>query len=244
MKICAHLLVFALIFVSQEVSSDAGNCVRYGVELSLQNKEKLKGFIQIRSYNPMIEHDSEKLFNLLTNGPTKEIVLFRNLYTIEYPRIFPQIENPPHGFKYSASITEETQTIPVNAIEQLDLLEILFCEHGEFPKASGSDAFLVHYSAHVIRGLTKKEIQHMQSNPIASMMCEDAISSENYQTIYLLSYNNGIGKEKLKDFCSELLLDKDPNVTYPTPGFYQKRRSHYEEKKEVFRNKKIITVTI
>lgn len=243
-KFLAHLFVIALVFVSQEVSSDAGNCVRYGVELKFQNNEKLEGFIQIHSYNPMIKNDSEKLFDLVTNGRAKEIVLFKRIYTIEYPRFFPQSETPPYGFKLSASIIEETQTIPVNSIEQLDLLGISLCEHGDFPKASGSDAFLVQYHAHVIRGFTKEEIQRMQSRPIGSMICEDSISSESYQTIYLLSYNNEIGEAKLKEFCSELLLDKDPNIKYPTPEFYERRRSQYRVKKESFRHKKIIVVTI
>ena len=74
----------AMMFVPVSSSADIGNCVRYEVVLKTANQSALKGFMQVRSYDPMIEANGKKLLELIRDRRLKAATVFKTIRTIEY----------------------------------------------------------------------------------------------------------------------------------------------------------------
>ena len=189
-------IVFAFFVLGLNVTfsfCDVGNCVRYKVEIFLNDGSQSTGFIQIASYDPMIERDDSLFLTYLKEdlGRKKQesFTLYKKIQTIE----FPKLEYQTYGFKFSAAVKEDIVFINKGKIENIRLLDIYGCEHGDFSgikRRHPKDAFLIHYHHWIIQELTQKEIDMLQTRPAALISRESPLSVEGIDRLFVLVMTN------------------------------------------------------
>jgi hypothetical protein len=242
-------IVFAFIVFSLNVTfsfCDVGNCVRYEVELFLDDGSQLTGFIQIASYDPMIELD-DSLFSAylkedLRRKKQESFTLYKKIQTIE----FPKLEYQTYGFKFSAAVKEDIAFVNSGKIENIRLLDICGCEHGDFSeikRRTPKDAFLINYHHWIIDELTQSEIDMLQTKPELMISRESPLSVGDIDRLFVLCYDESVSESELNELGSRLFLNIS-DVKVPQKDLYEKRIQHYNKVKEELRKKKIIAVII
>ncbi|MBW1811392.1 MAG: hypothetical protein JRJ87_24600 [Deltaproteobacteria bacterium] len=243
--ICTHIrvgLMFALIFISGASWADIGMCVRYRISLIKGNAEKVEGFFQISSYDPMIELNNEKLLKHIRERRIKVLKIHKTIRTIE----FPKLQEDLCKFRYSATPNEDIFEVPVDSITDLKIFIIDKCEHGNFPRSPGIDDFLVAYHADVITELNRYEIDYLQKKPHASTICRDKILGEFYlrmHKIHILSYNREIDQMDLKHLCRTMLIPSSGKKAQATLS-WKAIKKQYKRGKAQLRKKKVVVFTI
>ena len=225
---------------------DVGNCVRYKVELFLNDGSQLTGFIQIASYDPMIELDDSLFLTYLKEDlerrKLESFTLYKKIQTIE----FPKLEYQTYGFKFSAAIKEDIAVIKVERIKSIHLLDICGCEHGDFSeikRRNPKDAFLINYHHWIIGELTQSEIDMLQTKPEVMITRESPLSVEGIDRLFVLCYDESVSESKLNELSSRLYL-KISDVKVPQEDLYERKIEHYYKIKENLRRQRIITLII
>ena len=242
-------IVLAFIVLAFNVTfsfCDVGNCVRYKVELFLNDGSQLTGYIQIASYDPMIELDDSLFLTYLKEdlGRKKQesFTLYKKIQTIE----FPKLEYQSYGFKFSAAVKEDIVVVNSGKIENIRLLDICGCEHGDFSgikRRNPKDAFLINYHHWIIEELTQSEIDMLQTKPELMISRESPLSVGDIDRLFVLCYDESVSESELNDLSSGLYL----NISFDkSPGkeIYERRIEHYNKVKKDLRSKKIITLII
>ena len=242
-------IVLALIVLALNVTfsfCDVGNCVRYEVELFLNDGNQLTGFFQIASYDPMIELDDSLFLTYLKEdlGRKKQesFTLYKKIQTIE----FPKLEYQTYGFKFSAAVKEDIAFINSGKIENIRLLDICGCEHGDFSeikRRNPKDTFLINYHHWIIEELTQSEIDMLQTKPELMINRESPLSVGGIDRLFVLCYDESVSESKLNELSSRLYLNIS-DVKVPQKDLYERKIEHYNKVKENLRRKKIITLII
>jgi hypothetical protein len=241
--------VFAVVlFVFNLTDSfcDVGNCVRYKVELILDDGSQRTGYIQIVTYDPMIELDNSLFLTHLKKDLVRKnrdsFALYKRIQTIE----FPKLEFQNFGFKYSAAGKNDTVLVNIERIKYLHLLDICGCEHGDFSeikRRNPKDKFLIKYHHWIIDELTQWEIDMLQTKPAFLINRESPLSGSGVDSLFVLCYDNSISESKLNQLSSGLYLDISDDKA-PEKELLERRIEHYNKVKEDLRRKKIITLII
>jgi hypothetical protein len=225
---------------------DVGNCVRYKVELFLNDGSQLTGFIQIASYNPMIDLDDSLFLTYLKEDLERKklesFTLYKKIQTIE----FPKLEYQTYGFKFSSALKEDIAVIKVERIKNIHLLDICGCEHGDFSeikRRNPKDAFLINYHHWIIEELTQSEIDMLQAKPELMINRESPLSVEGIDRLFVLCYDESVSESKLNELSSRLYLNIS-DVKVSQKDLYERKIEHYLKVKENLRRKKIITLII
>jgi hypothetical protein len=241
------VFVFIVLALNATFSfSDVGNCVRYKVELFLNDGSQLTGFIQIASYDPMIELDDSLFLTYLKEGLGRKkqelFTLYKKIQTIE----FPKLEYQTYGFKFSAAVKEDIAFINSGKIENIRLLEICGCEHGDFSEIKRrhpKDAFLINYHHWIIQELTQKEIDMLQTRASVLVSRESPLSVGGIDRLFVLCYDESVSESKLNELSSRLYLNVS-DVKVPQKDLYERKIQHYNKVKENLRREKIVTLII
>ncbi len=225
---------------------DVGNCVRYEVELFLNDGSQLTGFIQIASYDPMIELDDSLFWTYLKQDLERKkqesFALYKKIQTIE----FPKLEYQTYGFKFSVAVKEDIAFIHSGKIENIRLLDICGCEHGDFSeikRRTPKDAFLIHYHHWIIEELTQSEIDMLQTKPELMISRESPLSVGDVDRLFVLCYDESVTESELNDLSSRLFMNIS-DVKVPQKDLYERKIEHYLKVKENLRRQKIITLII
>lgn len=242
-------IVFAFILLALNVTfsfCDVGNCVRYEVELFLNDGSQLTGFIQIASYDPMIEFDDSLFWTYLKEDLRKKkqesFTLYKKIQTIE----FPKLEYQTYGFKFSAAVKEDIAFIHSGKIENIRLLDICGCEHGDFSeikRRNPKDAFLINYHHWIIEELTQREIDMLQTKPELMISRESPLSVGGIDRLFVLCYDESVSESELNVLSSRLYLNIS-DAKIPEKELYERKIEHYNKVKKELRSQKIITLII
>jgi hypothetical protein len=225
---------------------DVGNCVRYKVELETHDSNQLIGYIQISSYDPMVEIDDLLFFDYLKKDLEKKnrntFTLYKNIQTIEYPKL----EFQTYGFKYSAASKSDILEVNIEKIKSIRLLDIGPCEHGDFSSLKRSipkDNFLINYFHWIIEELTQDEIDMLQTKPELMISRESPLSKHGVDRLYVLCYDKSMTESELNQLCSGLYLGvTDDPVS--EKELFERKIDFYNKVKHDLRSKKIITLII
>ena len=248
-KILCKGIIFAVIFFVFNITDsycDVGNCVRYKVELNLNDGSQLLGFIQIVSFNPMIELDDLLFFTHLKMDLERKnqdsFALYKKIQTIE----FPKLEFQTYGFKYSAAIKKDIVVVNLEKIKKIRLLDICACEHGDFSeikRRNPKDRFLINYHHWIIEELTQREIDFLQAKPELMIDRESPMSANDMGRLFVLCYDKSISESKLNQLSSGLYLDISDEMV-SEKELLRRKNEHYKKVKEDLRENKIITLII
>jgi hypothetical protein len=214
--------------------------------LFLNDGSQFTGFIQIASYDPMIELDDSLFLTYLKEdlGRKKQesFTLYKRIQTIE----FPKLEYQSYGFKFSAALKEDIVFINSGKIESIRLLDICGCEHGDFSEIKRrhpKDTFLINYHHWIIQELTQTEIDMLQARPAVLISRESPLSVGGIDRLFVLCYDESVSESKLNELSSRLYLNIS-DVQVPQKDLYERKIEHYNKVKENLRKEKIITLII
>jgi hypothetical protein len=225
---------------------DVGNCVRYKVELRTYDNAQLIGFIQIFSYDPMVEIDDLVFFDYLKKDLAKKnqdtFTLYKKIQTIEYPKL----EFQTYGFKYSATSKRDILEVNIETIKSIQLLDIGPCEHGDFSsikRSSPKDNFLINYFHWIIEELTQDEIDMLQTKPEFLIGRESPLSMNGVDRLFVLCYDKSMTESELNQLCSGLYFSVADDAV-PEKELFERKINHYNKVKNDLRRKKIITLIV
>jgi hypothetical protein len=239
-------VVILLVLNLTDSFCDVGNCVRYKVELHTNDNAQLIGFIQIFSYEPMVEMGDLHFFDYLKKYLAKKnqdtFTLYENIQTIEYPKL----EFQTYGFKYSAASKRGIVEVNIEKIKSIHLRDLGPCEHGDFStikRSSPKDSFLINYFHWIIEELTQPEIDMLQTKPELLISRESPLSSHEWDRLFVLCYDKSITESELNQLCSGLYLNAiDDEITQEE--FLQRKTEHYHAIKNDLKRKKIVTLIV
>jgi hypothetical protein len=248
-KILFNGIFFAVIFFVFNLTNsfcDVGSCVRYEVELILNDGSQSTGSIQLATYDPMIELDDLLFFTHLKKDLARKnrnsFTLYKKIQTIE----FPKLEFQTYGFKYSATVKKDIFIVNIEKIKKIRLLDICACEHGDFSeikRGNPKDRFLINYHHWIIEELTQSEIDMLQAKPEFQIDRESPLSDSGVDRLFVLCYDKSISESKLSQLSSGLYLNiSDNKIT--EKELLKRKIEHYKKAKEDLRGKKIITLMI
>ena len=242
-------IVFAVIFFvffRNDSFCDVGSCVRYKVELVLNDGSLLTGYVQIVAFDPMIELDNELFFAYLRKDVERRnldsFTLYKRIQTIEFPRL----ESQTFGFKYSAAVKEDIFSVDPEEIKGIHLHELCPCEHGDISELKTrrpEDVFLIHYHHWVIEELTQVEIDLLQTEPVFTIDRESPLSVEGIDRLYVFCYDPSIPESEFNRLASGLYSNLSSDKESPQKSWQEKIR-HYKQVKEELRKKKIIALIV
>jgi hypothetical protein len=225
---------------------DVGSCVRYKVEIIFNDGSQQTGYIQIASFDPMLELNNELFFAYLRKDAERRnldsFTLYKGIQTIEFPRL----ESQTFGFKYSAAVKEDIFSVDPEEMKGIHLHEICPCEHGDISELKTrrpEDVFLIHYHHWVIEELTQVEIDLLQTEPVFTIDRESPLSVEGIDRLYVFCYDPSILESDFNRLASGLYSNLSSDKESPQKSWEENIR-HYKQVKEELRKKKIIALIV
>jgi len=237
MKRIFLILLFSLL--ATELYADAGNCVRYEIGITLLNDEYIQGYVFKGGYNPIFDFKELSFKDYVLENclyQENKLSLFLNIRELVFPN-FSEYKRDC-DFRLNAASPMDLRKIDPSNIKEVKLIEFNICHKCD--KYDLEEGFYwngIHPI--VITELVDKEIDLLQTKPIATNSFQYRINE--YATFYVLSYNDSIDSESLKNLCNKFLMSLESDFDNNDLEMIEAK---YDSFKKALRKKDVIIFQI
>ena len=225
------LLTFGL---SGKVFPDAGNCVKYDVDIQLIDGQKIRGFVYAGGYEKKFQFQDISLLDYLKkNNPSDTLHIFKNIRQLKFPTT--NEGNEKCKFLFDATTADNEIKILKKKIKTIRVVSYSVCNNCDVANEETGYYWNGIYPT-VITELTKAEIDLLQTKPTATVTFGHDIEN-NTDGYWMISYSSEYKQADLEKLKSEFLLETDKLLRENKWDIVQ---SKYRIFKSGLRKKKII----
>jgi len=235
-----HLFVILLLTfgLSEKVFSDAGNCVKYDVDIQLIGGQRLRGFVYAGGYEKRFQFkDVSFLDYLKKNNPSDTLHIFKNVRQLKFPTT--NEGNEKCVFHFDATTDDNDIKILKKKIKTIKVVSYSVCNNCDVANEETGYYWNGIYPT-VITELTKTEIDLLQTKPIATVNFGHDIEN-NTDGYWMISYSLGYKQADLEKLKNDFLLEADKLLRENKWDVVQDK---YKILKNELRKKKIILFKI
>jgi hypothetical protein len=235
-----HLFVIlTLTFgLSEKVFSDAGNCVKYDVDIQLIDGQKIRGFVYAGGYEKRFQFkDVSFLDYLKKNDPSDTLHIFKNIRQLKFPTT--NKGNKKCQFHFDATTRDNDIKILKNKVKTVKVLSYTVCNNCDLENKENGYYWNGIYPT-VITELTKTEIDLLQTKPIATVNFGHDIEN-NTDGYWMISYSTDYKQSNLEKLKKDFLQETDKLLKENKWDIVQDR---YKILKSRLQKKKIILFKI
>lgn len=218
--------------------TDGGNCVRYNVSVTLKSGQCLDGIIPHGTYEPKFDFQNQEFKQFLDSiFRSDTITMYKQIHEFTLPSEYygQGIGCKPNLY---AVTSEDMIRIPENEIITADMLSYAPCHNCTSNDERSGFTFS---GLTLIEELTDKELEMLQTKPVAYHQFWYPDSYFGYGSYQIISYNKEIELTELQEIASKLIEDDMEAVKNNTHRYNQQR---YQQLKEELREKSVILFTI
>jgi hypothetical protein len=190
-----HLFIILLLTFGlfEKVFSDAGNCVKYDVDIQLIDGQKIRGFVFAGGFEKRFQFkDISFLDYLKKNNPTDTLHVFKNIRPLKFPTT--NWGREKCEFHFDAATTNNIIKISKKKIKIIKVVSYTICNNCDIADEENGYNWNGLYPT-VITELTGEEIDLLQTVPVTSL---SFLLDENiYESYWITSYNEDYKTEKL-----------------------------------------------
>jgi hypothetical protein len=214
--------------------SDAGNCVKYEVDIQLTDGQKVKGYVYVLAYELKFKfQDNSFLDYLKRNNSPDTLYLYKSIHQLKFP-----ITKEGPGkceFHFNATTADNEIKILKKTIKTAKLISYSVCNNCDDPDEKNGYYWNGIYPT-IITELTKAEIELLQTNPNATISFGHDIEN-NTEGYWMISYSSNFKHTDLERLKNDFLLDADKLLRENKWDIVQRK---YKIFKSELRKKKII----
>lgn len=229
------LLIFGLF---EKVFSDAGNCVKYDVDIQLISGEKIRGFVFVGGYEKRFKFkDISFLDYLKKNNPNDTLHVFKNIRQLKFPTT--NDGNERCQFHFDATTVDNDIKLLKSEIKTIKVVSYSVCNNCDVANEETGYYWNGIYPT-VITELTNTEIDLLQTKPIAAVGFEHNIEF-NADGYWMISYSPGYKQADLIKLKNDFLVEADKLLKENKWNIVQ---DNYKILKSRLRKEKIIVFKI
>lgn len=225
------LLTFGLFGVA---FSDAGNCVKYDVDVQLISGQKIRGFVFVGGYEKKFQfQDISFLDYVKKNNPSDTLHIFKNIQQLRFPTTNVGIEKCK--FHFDATTADNEIKILKNRVNTIKVVSYSVCNNCDIANETTGYYWNGIYPT-VITELTKTEIDLLQTQPIATVHFGHDFKNNTVE-YWIISYSSEYTQSDLEKLKNDYLIEADKLLRENKSDIVQ---SKYKVIKSDFRKRKII----
>jgi hypothetical protein len=235
-----HLFIILLLSFGlfEKVFADAGNCVKYDVDIQLTDGQKVRGFVYALGYEKRFRfQDISFLDYIKRNNPTDTLHVYRNIRQLKFPMM--EEFNRNCEFHFDATTPDNYLKILKKKIKIIKVVSHTVCNNCDNSNEETGYSWNGVYPT-IITELTKAEIDLLQTKPFAIIGFGHDIenSTDGY---WMISYSSDYKQADLEKLKNDFLTETDKPLTENKWDIVQGK---YKVLKSGLRKKKIILFKI
>ncbi len=193
------LLTFALF---EKVYSDAGNCIKYDLDLQLMNGKKIRGFMYELGYQRKFQFKDISFLDYINKSHGYDtLAIYKNITQLKFPVI--DNENRECHFQFNATTVDNFIKIPISKIKTVKVLSYTVCNNCDLAEEKEGYYWSGIYPV-VITELVKTEIDLLQTKPTSSISFGFDTDNEGY---CMISYSSSYKRTNLEKLRDDFLVD-------------------------------------
>jgi hypothetical protein len=228
-----HLLLTLLftLMLFEQAFSDAGNCIKYDVDIQLASGKKIRGFLYHQTYQPKFQFKDNSFLDYLhhTYG-SGALAIYKKIRQLKFPIIG---ENQYCHFQFNATTIDNLIIVQIDQIKTVKVLSYTVCNNCDSTNEKEGYYWSGIYP-NVITELVKTEIDLLQTKPIASIGFGFDTRTDGY---WMISYATDYEKKNLEKLRDDFLMDINKLLKENKWEIVEKK---YRAFKNRLREKKII----
>src|SRR6267154_5761601 len=235
-----HLFIILLLTFGlfEKVFSDAGNCVKYDVDIQLIDGQKIRGFVYALGYEKRFQfQDISFLDYIKRNNSTDTLHVYKNIRQLKFPTT--EELNRNCEFRFEATTTDNYLKILKRKIKIIKVISHTVCNNCDSTNEETGYSWNGIYPT-IITELTKAEIDLLQTKPVGTVNFGHDIEG-NTDGYWMISYSPDYKKDDLEKLMKDFLRETDKLLREHKSDIVQVK---YEILKTKLRTKKIILFKI
>jgi hypothetical protein len=235
-----HIIIILLLTfgVFEKAFSDVGNCVKYEVEVGLNDGRAVRGFVFVVGYERKFTFtDITFLDYLKRTNPTDTLVLYKGIQRLK----FPALTKAPGECEvlFDAASPDNVIKIFKDKIKVIKVIKYGVCNNCDIAnEKTGYNSNGIYPT--VIIELTKSEIELLQTKPLALVGFGHDVD-DNTDGYWMMSYNPQFDQTELEAIRNDFLLETNKLLK---ENNWDKVQVRYRTLKSELREKKIIVFKI
>lgn len=218
--------------------SDVGNCVKYEVDVGLNDGRIVRGFVYVVGYERKFTFTDITFVDYLKrSNPTDTLVLYKNIQRLK----FPTLTRAPGECEvlFDAATPDNVTKILKSKIKRIKVVNYGVCNNCDV-----ADEKTGYYSngiyPTVIIELTKSEIELLQTKPLALVGFGHDVD-DNTDGYWMMSYNPQYNQAELEGVRNDFLLETNKLLK---ENNWDKVQVRYRTLKNELRQKQIVLFKI
>jgi hypothetical protein len=199
-----HLFIILLLTFGlfEKVFSDAGNCVKYDVDIQLMDGQKIREFVYTGGYEKRFQFKDVSFLDFeKKNNPTDTLHLYRNIRQLKFPKI--SDGNEECQFYFDATTTDNYLKILKKKIRTVKVLSYTVCNNCDLADEEKGYYWNGIYPT-IITELTRTEIDLLETKPVATVSFGHDIEN-NTDGYWMLSYSIDYKQAELEKLKNDFL---------------------------------------
>lgn len=227
------LLTFGLF---EKAFSDAGNCVKYDVDIQLTSGQKIRGFVYAGSYETKFQFQDISFLDYLNKIIRSDtLYVFKNIRQLKFPTT--NYGREKCEFHFDAA--DESMRIPKKEIKEAKVVSYTVCNNCDVADEKEGYYWNGIYPT-VITELNKTEIDLLQTRPLATIAFGNG-QSDSADEYWMISYSQEYKQADLEKLKNDFLVEAGKLMRERKWDAVQ---AEYKALKDKLRKKKVVLFKI